>query len=115
MLQQYRRKWNNRLCQEMQKQSRKELIQHGRRVEKRRHPTENKQEAVCRSRMAAVLEEEEGVDAIVQNKNIALLKIRGLIDVGGRKIFSFVVSQLTNGGVFVSIVVVMGRKLTNIR
>ena len=65
--------------------------------------------------MAAVLEEEEGVDAIVQNKNTALLKIRGLIDVGGRKIFSFVVSQLTNGGVFVSVIVVGRRKLTDSR
>ena len=63
--------------------------------------------------MAAVLEEEEGVGAIVQSKSTALRKTRGFIDIGGRKIFIFVVGQLTNGGVFVSVVIVRRGKLTN--
>ena len=65
-------------------------------------------------RMEAVLEEEEGFDAIVQSKSIALRKIRRFINVGGSGVV-FIIGQLANGGVFVGVIVVSGRELTESR
>ena len=113
MSQQWRPKRNNRLHEGVKKRSRKGPIRHSRHGERRRHPATNRQATACRSRMAAVLEEEEGVGAIVQSKSTALRKIRVCISVGGGKVVRFVVSQLTNGGIFVSVLIVRRRKLTN--
>ena len=113
MLQQFRPKGSNHLRREGKTQSRKGPIRRSRREGRHRHPAGSRQATACKSRMAAVLEEEEGVDAIVQSKSIALWKIRSLIDIRGLKIFGFVVGQLTNGSIFVSVVVVRGGELTD--
>ena len=63
--------------------------------------------------VAVVLEVEEGCNAIVQSKNIALRKIRGRV--GRSRSVRLIVGQLSHGDVFISVIVVGIGKLTESR
>ena len=105
-LRQSRRKKSNRLLLDASIQSPIGWTQHNRHDGRHRRQAKRRRVEACSRRKEAALEGEEGCDAIVQCKSIALRKIRCIGSIVRGRFISLIVRKLTKGGVVIGVVVV---------